>query len=206
MKFDFSVLQNNKLLKAKNKLHGSESLLRGQSSLSWSRNFLTSTDSEDMFRLHNSTAGHILASWIQSIHYFRVCRAVPLPPCRRQGGGGDIAPTHYWPRHYTRVSVSVTPRPRFAPGNSVSIVQEAGWATELVWTQRIEEKHVAYDEDQTPVFQSLHWLSYPGSYCTVLILSSNMWLNLPHDLISLGSSSVCMHSSSPLQTLSISPM
>jgi hypothetical protein len=104
MKFDFSVLQNNKLLKAENKLHGSESLLRGQSSLGWSRNFRTSTDSEDMFRLHNSTAGHILASWIQSIHYFRVCRAVPLPPCRRQGGGGGIAPTHYWPRHYTRVS------------------------------------------------------------------------------------------------------
>jgi hypothetical protein len=37
--------------------------------------------------------------------------------------------------------VSVTPRPRFTPGERtpVPIVQEAGWASEPVWTQRIEE-------------------------------------------------------------------
>jgi hypothetical protein len=35
--------------------------------------------------------------------------------------------------------VSVTPRPRFTPGKGppVPIVQEAGWASEPVWTQRM---------------------------------------------------------------------
>jgi hypothetical protein len=38
--------------------------------------------------------------------------------------------------------VSVTPQPRFAPGKGppVPIVQEAGWASESVWTQRLQEK------------------------------------------------------------------
>jgi hypothetical protein len=38
--------------------------------------------------------------------------------------------------------VSATPRPRFAPGKGppVPIVQEAGWVSEPVWTQRLEEK------------------------------------------------------------------
>jgi hypothetical protein len=35
----------------------------------------------------------------------------------------------------------------------VPIVQEAGWAPELVWTQRIEEKSVAPTGDRTPVVQ-----------------------------------------------------
>jgi hypothetical protein len=41
--------------------------------------------------------------------------------------------------------VSVTPRPRFAPerGPPVPIVQEAGWASEPVWTQRLKEKSFA---------------------------------------------------------------
>jgi len=39
--------------------------------------------------------------------------------------------------------VSITPR--FAPGKgpTVPIVQEAGWAPEPVWTQRLEEKSFA---------------------------------------------------------------
>jgi hypothetical protein len=38
--------------------------------------------------------------------------------------------------------VSVTPRPRFTPGKGppVPIGWEAGWASEPVWTQRLEEK------------------------------------------------------------------
>jgi hypothetical protein len=44
--------------------------------------------------------------------------------------------------------VSVTPLPRFTP---VPIGQEAGWASELVWTQRIEEKYFASAGDRTPV-------------------------------------------------------
>jgi hypothetical protein len=41
--------------------------------------------------------------------------------------------------------VSVTPRPRFTPGKGpqLPIVQEAGWASELVWTQKLEEKSFA---------------------------------------------------------------
>jgi hypothetical protein len=38
--------------------------------------------------------------------------------------------------------VSVTPRPRFTPRKvpPVPIGQEAGWAPEPVWTERLEEK------------------------------------------------------------------
>jgi hypothetical protein len=36
-----------------------------------------------------------------------------------------------------------------------AIVQEAGWASELVWTQRLEEKYFAFAEDRTPVVQSV---------------------------------------------------
>jgi hypothetical protein len=40
---------------------------------------------------------------------------------------------------------SITPRPRFAPGKGplVPTVQEVGWASEPVWTQRLEEKSFA---------------------------------------------------------------
>jgi hypothetical protein len=38
-------------------------------------------------------------------------------------------------------------------GSPVPIVQEAGWAPEPVWTQRLEEKSSASVGDQTPVVQ-----------------------------------------------------
>jgi hypothetical protein len=43
------------------------------------------------------------------------------------------------------------------PGNGpqVPIGQEAGWAPELVWTQRIEETSSASVGDRTPVVQSV---------------------------------------------------
>jgi hypothetical protein len=49
------------------------------------------------------------------------------------------------------------PRPRFTPekGPPVPIVQEAGWAPELVWMQRLEEKSSASVGDRTPVVQSV---------------------------------------------------
>jgi hypothetical protein len=37
----------------------------------------------------------------------------------------------------------------------VPIVQEAGWAREPVWMQRLEEKSFASVRDQTPVVQSV---------------------------------------------------
>jgi hypothetical protein len=40
-------------------------------------------------------------------------------------------------------------------GPPVPIVQEAGWASEPVWTQRIEEQSFAPAEDRTPVVQSV---------------------------------------------------
>jgi hypothetical protein len=36
----------------------------------------------------------------------------------------------------------------------VPIVQEAGWASEPVWTQRLEEKSFSLERDRTPVVQS----------------------------------------------------
>jgi hypothetical protein len=53
--------------------------------------------------------------------------------------------------------VSVTPRPRFTAGDRtppVTTGQEAGWASELVWTQRLEQKSFASATDRTTVVQS----------------------------------------------------
>jgi hypothetical protein len=38
-------------------------------------------------------------------------------------------------------------------GPTVPIVQEAGWASEPVWTQRLEEKSSASVGDRTPIVQ-----------------------------------------------------
>jgi hypothetical protein len=50
----------------------------------------------------------------------------------------------------------------------VPSVQETGWASEPVWTQRLEEKSFAHSEDRTSVIQSvvktLHRLRYPRSF------------------------------------------
>jgi hypothetical protein len=66
--------------------------------------------------------------------------------------------------------VSVTPRPRFAPGKGspVPIVQETGWAPEPVWTQRLEEISFASSGYRTSIArlsspsQKLYCLSYPA--------------------------------------------
>jgi hypothetical protein len=53
--------------------------------------------------------------------------------------------------------VSITPRPPLPPGKQppVPTVQEAGWAPEPVWTQRLEEKPSVSVRDRTPVSQSV---------------------------------------------------
>jgi hypothetical protein len=60
--------------------------------------------------------------------------------------------------------VSVTPRPRFTPGESTPGTH---WASEPVWKQRLEEKHSASVGDRTPVVQSVvrHYTNWatPGS-------------------------------------------
>jgi hypothetical protein len=51
--------------------------------------------------------------------------------------------------------VSVTSRLLFAFGNGSTVPtgEEAGWASELVWTQRLEEKSFASARDRNPVVQ-----------------------------------------------------
>jgi hypothetical protein len=60
-----------------------------------------------------------------------------------------------------------TPRPgRFAPGNdSVSIVQEAGWAPGPVWTDAENLAPTGIRSPDRPArSESLYLLSYPGPY------------------------------------------
>jgi hypothetical protein len=73
------------------------------------------------------------------------------------GRKGGIAPTHSRPRHYMRVSGQRhAPAALLPPGKGppVPIVQEAGWAPEPVWTQRIEEKSFASTRDRTQIARS----------------------------------------------------
>jgi hypothetical protein len=57
----------------------------------------------------------------------------------------DKTLTHYWPRIKMRWVVIVTHWLRFTPekGPFVPIGQEAGWTSELIWTQRLKEKYFA---------------------------------------------------------------
>jgi len=54
--------------------------------------------------------------------------------------------------------------------SSVLTGLEAGWASELVWIQRLEEKTFASARDQTPVVQSVvrHYTDWanPSTLCT----------------------------------------
>jgi hypothetical protein len=77
------------------------------------------------------------------------------------GGRGDIACTHS--RSASRSGRALSPR----KGPPVPIVQEAGWAPEPVWTQRLDEKFFRLCRGSNlsrPVFQPVarHWLSYPA--------------------------------------------
>jgi hypothetical protein len=59
------------------------------------------------------------------------------------GGRGGIAPTHSQPWHQMGVSGRAGRALPPGKGPPVPIVQEAGWETEPVWTQRLEEKSSA---------------------------------------------------------------
>ena len=59
--------------------------------------------------------------------------------------------------------VSSTPRPHFTPRKDpVPILQEAGWAPELVWTGGKSRPHRESIPDRPAHSQSLYWLSYPA--------------------------------------------
>jgi hypothetical protein len=73
------------------------------------------------------------------------------------GGRGGIAPTHSRPRHLMGGEWSASRPGRALPpgkGPSVPTVQEAGWAPEPVWTQRLEGKSFAPAGDRTPIARS----------------------------------------------------
>jgi hypothetical protein len=84
-------------------------------------------------------------------------KAVPLHAMEALGWTGRTAPTHSRPRHYMGGEWSASRPGRALPpgkGASVPIEQEAGWAPEPVWTQRLEEKSFAPAEDRTPIARS----------------------------------------------------
>jgi hypothetical protein len=75
------------------------------------------------------------------------------------GGRGGIAPTHSRTRHYVgvssqhHISAALFPLGKEPP---VLFAQEAGWAPEPVWTQRLEEKFFLLCQDSNidrPVVQ-----------------------------------------------------
>jgi hypothetical protein len=53
--------------------------------------------------------------------------------------------------------ISVTPGPRFASWKELSVYigKEVGWASELVWTQRLEVKSFVFAGYRTLVVQSI---------------------------------------------------
>jgi hypothetical protein len=75
------------------------------------------------------------------------------------------------------------PGSALSPGEGalVPIWQEAGWALEVVWMQRLEEKFFASAGDWTPVTrssvcsQTLYWLSYPRSVRLEFTWRSSSW-------------------------------
>jgi hypothetical protein len=85
-------------------------------------------------------------------------KAVPLHAMEALGGRGYIAPTHSRPRHLDGGESSASrPCRALPPGKGpppVPVVQEAGWAPEPVWTQRLEEKSFETAGDRTPIAQS----------------------------------------------------
>jgi hypothetical protein len=69
------------------------------------------------------------------------------------GGRGGIAPNHFLTSPLDGGEWSASRPGRALP--PVPIVQEAGWAPEPIWTQRLEEKSSAFVGDRTPVVQSV---------------------------------------------------
>jgi hypothetical protein len=78
-------------------------------------------------------------------------------PCRRLGGERRYSSYSFATSALDEGEWSASRPGRALPpgkGPPVPIVQEAGWAPEPVWTQRIEEKYFASAGDRTPIARS----------------------------------------------------
>jgi hypothetical protein len=75
--------------------------------------------------------------------------------------------------------VSVTPRPRFTPGEGtpVPIGQEAGWAPEPVWMQGLEKKSSTPAGDRTPIVQPVvrHYTAWATAAPIIIIIIKVAW-------------------------------
>jgi hypothetical protein len=94
-------------------------------------------------------------------------------PCRWKG----TAPTHPSPQNLMRVKWSVSHPDCALPlgkGPLVPIGQEGGWASELVWTQRPEEKSLGIEPRLSGPSQVLYWLSFPTN-TWVLVTKKKCW-------------------------------
>jgi hypothetical protein len=102
-------------------------------------------------------------------------KAVPLHAMVALGGRGGIAPICSWPRYEIGVSGQRHAPAALCPGESTldPIVQVAGWASEPVWTQRLDDKSFAPAGDRTPIARS----SSPYSDTILTELPRLLWRN-----------------------------
>jgi hypothetical protein len=79
-------------------------------------------------------------------------KAVPLHAMVAHGGDRSRPPTHSSALDGSEWSAS-RPGRALHPGKRypIPIVQESGWASEPVWTQRLEEKSYAAARDRNPI-------------------------------------------------------
>jgi hypothetical protein len=119
-----------------------------------------------------------MINWYTSYIMISKAKISPTTHLWRRRGRGYIAPTHLRPRHWMGWVVTVTPRPRFTPGERTPVLigQETGWASEPVWIQRQEEKSFRLCRGSNlfgPVVQSV------ARHCTE-------WATRLHTMISAG--------------------
>jgi hypothetical protein len=128
---------------------------------------------------HTGTAilygcSHSIQSWVANMSNLFMIVEVKLShysPCRWQGGEAHSSASFFTSAlDGSEWSASrpgrALPRGKDPP---VPIVQETGWAPELVWTQEAREKILSplpgiepRSPGRSPHSQTLHWVSYPA--------------------------------------------
>jgi hypothetical protein len=120
----------------------------------------------------------ILCPWKEAFqHHESKVKQSDYTPWRWRGEG-SIAPTYSWPQHFMGVLSASCPGHALLP---VPIGQEAWWAPEPVWTQRLAEKSFWLCQGSNlnrPVVQSIvrHYTDWAKpapaiwKYCYMLLL------------------------------------